>query len=95
MPLPSPVAAHAVLGRQQALLAARTQGKLGEVYEAWLDTLAPDEPSRALFSAVFAEERAHFSSDAGTVTALERGEALLEYGHELRGVLCGAEEDGE
>ncbi len=77
MPLPSPVAAHAVLGRQQALLAARTQGKLGEVYEAWLDTLAPDEPSRALFSAVFAEERAHFSSDAGTVTALERGEALL------------------
>lgn len=77
MPLPSPVAAHAVLGRQQALLQARSQGKLGEVYEAWLDTLAPDEPLRLLSSAVFAEERAHFGSDNGTVSALERSEALL------------------
>lgn len=77
MPLPSPVAAHAVLGRQQSLLQMRSQGKLGEVYEAWLDTLAPDEPLRALFSTVFAEERAHWSSDNGTVTAMERSDALL------------------
>ncbi len=77
MPLPSAVAAHAVLGRQQALLQSRAQGKLGEVYEAWLDTLAPDEPSHSLFTGVFAEERAHFSSESGTVTAMERSEALL------------------
>jgi tetratricopeptide (TPR) repeat protein len=77
MPLPSPVAAHAVLGRQQALLAARALPKLGEVYEAWQDTLAPDEPLRSSCNAVFTEERAHWSSLSATTTALERSDALL------------------
>lgn len=77
MPLPSPVAAHAVLGRQQVLLQSRALSKLGEVYEAWQDTLAPEEPLRAQCNAVFTEERAHWSSLSATTSALERSDALL------------------
>lgn len=77
MPLPTPVAAHAVLGRQQALLQSRAFSKLGEVYEAWQDTLAPDEPLAAQCNAVFTEERAYWSSLSSTTTALERSDALL------------------
>lgn len=77
MPLPSPVAAHAVLGRQNAVLQSRSLPKLGEVYEAWQDTLAPDEPLRAQCNATFTEERAHWSSLSTTTTALERSDGLL------------------
>lgn len=77
MPLPSPIAAHAVLGRQQALLQSRSWPKLSEVYEAWQDTLAPGEPLQAAWNATFTEERAHWASVNATQSALERSDALL------------------
>lgn len=77
MPLPTPVAAHAALGRLRALMRMRSYSGLSEVLEAFEDTLSTDEPLRTAVSAVLHEERAYWGGQSGTGVALDRSESLL------------------
>ncbi len=77
MPLPTPVAAHAALGRLRVLMRQRNYASLNEVLEAFDDTLLADEPLRLRTSVVLGEERAYWGAQSGTGVALERSEALL------------------
>lgn len=78
MPLPTPVAAHAALGRLRVVMRQRSYSALSEALEAFGDTLTADEPLQAATSGVLSEERAYWGSQqSGTAVALERSESLL------------------
>lgn len=79
MPLPSPAAAHAALGRLRVQMQKRAYGGLGEVYDALGDTLGPEEALAAPVGALLAEEAAALTANSTTATgsALDRAESKL------------------
>lgn len=79
MPLPSPAAAHAALGRLRVQMQKRAYGGLGEVYDALGDTLGPEEALTVPVGALLAEEAAALTASSTTATgsALDRAESKL------------------
>lgn len=77
LPLPSPLAAHAALGRLRMLMRKRSYGGLSDVLDSLGDSVLPDEPNGPSFSALLSVERAALALQAGTGLGIERAEGLL------------------
>jgi hypothetical protein len=79
LPMPSPQATHAAVGRLRATMQQRKYDKLPDVIEALADSLPSDDPLTAEAVALLAEERASLLvlSATPTHTAMERAEAQL------------------
>jgi hypothetical protein len=78
LPVPSPAAAHAALGRLRALMQKRGYAQLPEVLDGLSDSLLPDEPLARVVTALLSEERAFVATQtASGSTVLERAESEL------------------
>lgn len=79
LPMPSPQATHAAVGRLRSVMQQRKYDKLPEVLEALADSLPTDDPQTAEAVALLTEERAALLilSQAPTSSAMERADALL------------------
>ncbi len=78
LPVPSPAAANAALGRLRALMQKRNYKALPEVLDGLLDSLLPDEPLGRIIDALLNEERAFLTVQTTTASSvLERAEGQL------------------
>lgn len=78
LPVPSPAAANAALGRLRALMHKRNYKALPEVLDGLLDSLSPDEPLGRIVDALLIEERGFLTAQTSTASSvLERAEAQL------------------